>query len=207
MRGLSVGYGSRAILSGIDWSLGPGECWRLHGPNGSGKTTLLRTLAGLQPPLAGAVDAEAELRLAYVPAETALSTTLPLRLEEVVQMGAYRLHPRGPMYGRDLRERADELLERAGLGSRRWQAFSRSSSGEKQRTLLARALMSEPQVLLMDEPTSNLDRDSLNVFMDVLTELRRRHVTMLISTHARELFAPLQPGEMSIVDGTLVRTA
>jgi ABC-type Mn2+/Zn2+ transport system ATPase subunit len=206
LRGLRVGYGTRTILRAIDWSIGPGECWLLNGANGSGKTTLLRTLAGLQPALEGALECDPSLRLAYVPAETAMSTTLPLRLDEVVRMGAYRLDPHGPLYGKASRERAERLLEVSGLSSRRRQAFSRSSSGEKQRTLLARALMGEPHILLMDEPTSNLDRGSVDVFMKVLMELRReQRVTILISTHALAQFAPLDPRVMEIAGGTLVR--
>jgi ABC-type Mn2+/Zn2+ transport system ATPase subunit len=203
---LSAGYGAQIVLRGIDWSIGPGECWLLNGTNGSGKTTLLRTLAGLQPALAGALECAPGLRMAYVPAETAMSTTLPLRLDEVVRMGAYRLDPRGPAYGKAFWERAERMLELSGLKARRHQAFSRSSSGEKQRTLLARALMGEPHVLLMDEPTSNLDRNSVDVFMNVLMGLRRdRRVTLLISTHAHGQFAPLEPRMMAIEDGTLVR--
>jgi ABC-type Mn2+/Zn2+ transport system ATPase subunit len=206
LRGLSVGYGARTVLHGIDWAIGRGECWLLNGTNGSGKTTLLRTLAGLQPALAGTMECGPSLRVAYVPAETAMSTTLPLRLDEVVRMGAYRLDPHGPAYGKVWRERAERMLELSGLSARRQQAFSRSSSGEKQRTLLARALMGEPHVLLMDEPTSNLDRESVDVFMQVLIGLRReKRVTLLISTHAHGQFAALEPRVMRIADGTLVR--
>ena len=207
LRGLRVGYGAVTVLSGIELELRAGDCRLLRGPNGSGKTTLLRTLAGLQPPLAGTIEATAALRLAYVPAETALSTTLPLRLDEVVRMGAYRQEPGGWGYSRALREREERLLAACGLSVKRAQAFTRSSSGEKQRTLLARALMGDPHLLLMDEPTSNLDRESLTIFMDMLRALRREHrVGMLISTHAHEQFAPLAPGMIEVREGFLVVT-
>ena len=202
--GLSVGYGAATVLGGIDLILRCGECWLLRGPNGSGKTTLLKTLVGMQPALGGTLVVPAELRLAYVPAETALVTTLPLRLDEVVRMGAYRLEPAGLTYSRTLREREERLLTETGLVPKRSQAFSRSSSGEKQRALLARALMSEPHLLLMDEPTSNLDRESLTIFMSMLETLRGEHrVGMLISTHAHDLFASLNPRVIEVRDGSL----
>jgi ABC-type multidrug transport system ATPase subunit len=103
-----------------------------------------------------------------------------------------------------LREREERLLAETGLTAKRGQAFSRSSSGEKQRALLARALMSGPHLLLMDEPTSNLDGTSLEIFMRMLGNLRQEHgVGMLISTHAHHQFAPLRPGIIEVVDGTL----
>jgi zinc transport system ATP-binding protein len=204
LRGLSVGYGAVLILKDVTLTLREGDCWLLRGPNGSGKTTLLRTIAGLQPPLAGTITATPGLRMAYVPAETTLSTTLPLRLEEVVRMGGYQLEPRGIGYGRTLREREKRLLEECGLTVKRKQAFSRSSSGERQRALLARALMGGPHLLLMDEPTSNLDRESLEIFMRMLRILREEHQTgMLISTHAHDQFASLQPRIMDVRDGSL----
>jgi ABC-type Mn2+/Zn2+ transport system ATPase subunit len=206
LRDLSVGYGAAMVLRGITLVMREGECLLLHGPNGSGKTTLLRTLAGLQPPLAGTIERSPELRLAYVPAEAGLTTTLPLRLDEVVRMGAYRLDPRGWRLGAALREREERLLASCGLARKRRQAFCRSSSGEKQRALLARALMGEPNFLLMDEPTSNLDRESLEIFMGMLRAMWRERVGMLISTHALDQFEPMQPAVIEARDGTLVVT-
>lgn len=203
LRDVTVGYDGAAVLSGISVDLVRGDCRLLRGPNGSGKTTLLRTVAGLIPTLSGTMERTPGLALAYVPAEATLSPSLPLRLDEVALMGAFRDHPWGPTYPGVVREKARSLLERLGLSAKRSQAFNRSSSGEKQRTLLARALMASPDILLMDEPTSNLDRESLGYFMEMLQELHGEQVGMVISTHAHDLFASLSPRILEVRDGRL----
>ncbi|MCZ6552767.1 MAG: ATP-binding cassette domain-containing protein [SAR324 cluster bacterium] len=204
LRNVAVGFPAARVLSGVTLEWRPGECWLLQGPNGSGKTTLLRTVAGLLPLLGGKIDIPHGMGLAYVPAETAMNTPLPLRLDEVVLMGAYRLQSHGVRYRATLRARARELLGDSGLWEKRAQAFSRSSSGEKQRTLLARALMSSPHLLLMDEPTTNLDRDSLGYFMDVLRVLREQGMGMVIATHAHQQFSTLSPRLLDIRDGRVL---
>lgn len=203
LRDLAVGYGAVEILSEINLSMAAGECWLLSGANGSGKTTLLNTIAGLLRPLRGVVERSPGLVLSYVPAEGSLSPTLPLRLDEVALMGAFSQHPAGPSFPRPTRQRAQGLLRRLGLWPKRRQAFNRSSSGERQRTLLARALMAAPNLLLMDEPTSNLDRDSLSYFMETLRSLGRDGMGMLVSTHLHDQFAPLTPGVLELRDGRI----
>lgn len=204
LRNVAVGYGAVEILSEINFSVSEGECWLLRGANGSGKTTLLNTIAGLLRPLRGVVERSPGLVVSYVPAEGSLSPTLPLRLDEVALMGAYSQHPLGPSFPRPTRQRAQGLLRRLGLWPKRRQAFNRSSSGERQRTLLARALMAAPNLLLMDEPTSNLDRDSLSYFMETLRSLVRDGMGMLVSTHLHPQFAPFNPGFLELRAGRIL---
>jgi ABC-type Mn2+/Zn2+ transport system ATPase subunit len=183
MRGVSLGYGTRPIVAGVDLEVGSGQFLGIVGPNGAGKTTLFRGLLGLIPPLAGSVE-RLTSAIGYVPQRESLDPIFPLRVDEVVHMGAY-----GRLAGlRTLRlaerELARRSLARVGLLDESKAPFATLSGGQRQRVLIARALMARPELLLLDEPTSGVDRAAQTVILDLLRDLHLREgLAILLVSH------------------------
>jgi putative ABC transport system ATP-binding protein len=191
-----VGGGGKVnILRGVDLTVAPGETVSIAGPSGAGKTTLLMAVSGLERPTAGAVrvagvdlgaldeDDLARFRREHVgivfqsfhlvPTMTALeNAALPLEFAGAA----------------DARERAAEALAAVGLADRMRHYPGQLSGGEQQRVALARAFVAQPSLLLADEPTGNLDRDTGARVMDLLFDLQTRHgTTLLLVTHDEAL--------------------
>lgn len=196
IQGLSVGYRS-PILSGIDLELHPGELVCLLGPNGAGKSTLLRTLAGLQPALAGRLSLDGEDAASLTAEAWARKAAIVLteRVEagnlSVYALAALGRHPFTGWTGRLRPEDRDAVrrgLEEAGAWELRDRPFDELSDGEKQRVMLARALAQEPSLLLLDEPTAFLDLPRRVETMRSLRRLaRERGRAVLLSTHDLDL--------------------
>lgn len=179
----SFGYAGKPVLSGVDLTVGPGEFLGIVGPNGGGKTTLFRGVLGLIPPLSGRVERAGTL-IGYVPQREGLDALFPLCVEEVVSMGAYGR--RAGLRGLPAPERAfaETCLARVGLAQHRRAAFAALSGGQRQRVLIARALMARPNLLLLDEPTSGVDRAARGVILELLRELNARDgMTILLVSH------------------------
>lgn len=179
----AFGYGSKPVIAEVDLEITEGDFFGIVGPNGAGKTTLFRGLLGLIRPLVGRVERRADA-IGYVPQRETLDAIYPVSVEEVVQMGAYgKLRGwRGLSY--DDRELARDVLERVGMADRRDAAFSSLSGGQRQRVLIARALMVRPQVLLLDEPTSGVDRAAQTRIMELLKELNTKDsMAILLVSH------------------------
>ncbi len=183
LRGASFGYGERPVISGVDLEVGPGDLVGIVGPNGSGKTTLFRGILGLIPPASGTVERDAG-PIGYVPQREGLDPIYPLRVDEVVHMGAYgRLSGMRGLARAD-RELARTCLARVALADRARDPFASLSGGQRQRVLIARALMVRPRLLLLDEPTSGVDRAAQRLISELLLELNRREgMAILLVSH------------------------
>jgi zinc transport system ATP-binding protein len=182
-RDVSYAYGHDPVVSHVDLAVAPGEFVALAGPNGSGKSTLLRVLLGLLRPDAGAVRCFGtdprrlgdRWRIGYVPQRQVLAPDLPATVEEVVATG--RLVRRG--WWR--RPRADDrvavahALESVALAELARRPVRALSGGQQQRVLIAKALASEPELLVLDEPVAGVDAESQALFRDSLVHLIREH--------------------------------
>lgn len=190
---LAYGYGRRTVGSGVSLAVAPGEVVCLLGPNGGGKTTLFKTLLGLLPAQAGSImlgrdpladlsRAEVARRVAYVP--QAAGGYFPFSVREVVLMG--RAAHLGAFSGPAVADRqlAEKAIARVGIAHLAHAEFTRISGGERQLVLLARALAQAAPIIVLDEPTANLDFGNQ---VRVLAEIRRLAadgVGILWATHA-----------------------
>jgi ABC-type Mn2+/Zn2+ transport system ATPase subunit len=171
-------------VRGASLAVRPHEFVVLVGSNGSGKTTLLRGLLGFLPPLAGRVERRAGLRIGYVPQRETLDPLYPLSALDVVRLGTWRDLPFWRPSGAARRARAREALAACRAGELAGQRYASLSGGQRQRVLLARALASDPELLLLDEPTAGVDPEAERVLLDLLRELRvMRGLSIWMVTH------------------------
>jgi lipooligosaccharide transport system ATP-binding protein len=188
--GLTKSYGDRVAVAGIDFEVEPGICFGFLGPNGAGKTTTMKTIYGLATVDGGqlevlGMDANRERRriksrLGVVPQETNLDGDLTVRENLLQQARYFGIDPERA--GR----RADELLEFSLLGDRAGERIHALSGGMKRRLLVSRALMGDPELVVLDEPTTGLDPQARLAVWGALDRLRRRGVTLLLTTHYME---------------------
>jgi heme exporter protein A len=189
-RGLEKRYGRRRALRALDLDLDEGGFLVVTGPNGSGKTTLLRLVAGLVAPTRGTLEVLADRgRLGYLGHEPLLYRDLTA-LENLDLYGRlYRVAER--------RERIGMLLERFGLWEWRGERLGSFSRGMAQRLALCRALLHEPDLLVLDEPFSALDVEGAELLERQLTELAG-HATVLVSTHEPARLEPLASARLTL---------
>ncbi|HEV8251555.1 MAG TPA: ABC transporter ATP-binding protein [Gaiellaceae bacterium] len=188
-RGLSKRYGAKRVLQGIDLDVPRGGFVVVTGPNGSGKTTLLRVVSGLAAPSGGSLEVAAErARIGYLAHE-------PLVYRELTALENLDLY--GRLYRvPERRERIGMLLERFGLWDARREPVSSFSRGMQQRLALCRALLHEPELLLLDEPFNALDEDGADLLDGELAGLRGR--TFLVATHDPARLEPLSTGRLAL---------
>lgn len=179
LHGVTCDLGDGPVLDAVDLTIEPGAFLGVVGPSGSGKTTLLRTVLGTVTPTAGRVERRRGLRVGYVPQVETIDWTFPVTVTETVAMA----RPGRPWIGR--RERADiaALLERLGLDGLADRHIRALSGGQQQRVFLARALITEPDLLLLDEPTSGVDVRTRHDLLHLLAHLHEQGRTILLSTH------------------------
>ncbi len=181
---VSIGYGGEPILGGIDFGVERGDFLALVGPNGAGKTTLLRVIAGILPPVRGRLRRSPGVSIGYVPQERDLDPIFPLTALDVVLQGRIaRLGPWRRVQPAD-RGVARRAMAEAGVTALERSQFRELSGGQKQRVLIARALAAEPELLVLDEPTTGTDPASERSIMDLIRDLHASaQLTIVMATH------------------------
>jgi len=190
LRGVRCGYDDKMVFEGLDLSIPRGLYTGIVGPSGSGKTTLLKVILGVVPPAAGDVIVAGQRinggmasRVGYVPQLETVNWNFPVTVEQVVLMGRHRQMGWLPCPSREDRRVALDLLEHLGIRQYADRQIRALSGGEQQRVFLARALISRPEILILDEPTSGVDLKTQHHILHLLSQLNREGVTIILTTH------------------------
>jgi len=175
------------VLKNINLNICAGDFACIVGPNGGGKTTLLKLMLGLIKPDSGTISIfgrspEKSLnKIGYVPQHTKFDSNFPVSVLDVVMMGFLDRNFSWGRYSRQQKEIALQALEEAGVGGLADKSFADLSGGQRQRALVARAIVSGPQILLLDEPTSNIDIHGTEHFYDMFEQLNRKFTIIMVS--------------------------
>jgi ABC-type Mn2+/Zn2+ transport system ATPase subunit len=185
LRAVEVGYHREAVLPPVNLDIAAGAAIGIVGPNGSGKTTLVRTMLGLLRPIGGqiAFPRDKRPRFGYVPQRASVDVSFPLTSYEVALMGRYGLTSAGRRPGPTDVERTREALRDVGALELAQRPFHALSGGQRQRVLVARALAAEPEILVLDEPTTGMDLPSEHSMLMLLRSFTRRGIAVVLISH------------------------
>lgn len=205
LSGIEVRHSGRTILNIDSLKIPSGQFAGLIGPNGSGKTTLMKVCCGLINPRRGFIKfdntdlsllgswkkSNLRKRIGYIPQATEYNAELPFTLREVVAMGRISTKPLLSGLNREDYERVDSWIDKLGLTSRRNQTFRSLSGGEQQKALIARAMVQDPAILMLDEPASNLDFNWKYLISNIIDQLyQQMRITVLMISHETDLLPP-----------------
>src|ERR1035437_3111578 len=184
LESLAIGYDGQAVLSGISLAVARGSFTAILGTNGSGKSTLLKTLLGLQPAVSGQIKIQPPAGFGYVPQANQFDPLYPLTGFDVALMGIFGRV--GPMRfpSRAEKDFVRDCLRATAAEAFAKKKFSQLSGGQKQRVLIARALATKPDILVLDEPTAGVDVAATNSLLEFISQIHaERNLTVLLVTH------------------------
>jgi ABC-type Mn2+/Zn2+ transport system ATPase subunit len=210
-RRLTCDYGDGPVLSDVELDIAPGEVVGIVGPSGCGKSTLLKAFAGLVPAKAGGIRLfgepltrqTAHEHISFVPQTSSVNPAVPMTALEAVMLGLAGRSARRPTFSQAERRRASDLLHRLGLEDFTGRQVAELSGGQLQRVLIARALITEPAIVMMDEPTSGLDLRRLREVLLMARDLQSSGTTIVLTTHDLNWVAVNLP-RVVFLDGRVV---
>ena len=185
---LTVGYNRETVIEDITFQIFEGDFFGIIGPNGGGKSTLLKAILGLIPVKTGSIrifgksPQDARRFLGYVPQFAEFDKRFPISVWDVVLMGRRSVRGMHPFYSPEDKKQALKALQTVQMDGFRKRHISELSGGQRQRVYIARALVSNPRVLLLDEPTASVDKEMQKTIYDFLTELNKK-MTIVLITH------------------------
>lgn len=189
--GGAFSYGASPALVGVNITVEPGQAMALIGPNGSGKSTLLKGVLGLIPLVEGKMTVggsdRAHAHVGYLPQTEHIDPEFPVTLKQVVMMGRYRKLGAFRFPGKADRAAVNKAITDVGLTNVATKRFGSLSGGQQQRGFLARALASEPELLLLDEPFNGLDQPNRDALLETIRELKAAGVAIVVTTHDLDL--------------------
>jgi ABC-type Mn2+/Zn2+ transport system ATPase subunit len=187
IEGLAIGYNGKPVLSGISVSIDQGGFTAILGANGCGKSTLLKTILGLIPPIGGHLQigsGNQPIVFGYVPQSTELDPLYPFTGFDVALMGTYGRVKPGKFVPVVERSFVHQCLEAAGAEGFEGKRFAELSGGQKQRILIARALATRPDMLVLDEPTAGVDAVATHAVLEFISNIHEeKNITILLVTH------------------------
>ncbi len=201
-----VAYGRTEVLHQVNLEIPDGIFLPFTGPNGSGKTSLLRAILGLIPIRKGRIHSPFQQNAAgYVPQHKVIDPLFPVSVRQIVEMGLYPKRRLFRPLSAEQHDAAENALDMLNMAEHTDKTFRELSGGMKQKTLIARALVSEPDVIIMDEPTSELDEQSEQEVLGHLIKLNRQYgKTVLMAHHDLELMGTLTSNMCQVRHGKAV---
>lgn len=180
---VKLGYNDNTVIDGLSFDVREQDFICIVGPNGSGKTTLIRGILGLIPLKAGDIKFNIKrTQIGYMPQEAAVDPTFPASVFEIVLSGSLNNHQN--FYHAETKERAKSILKLLGIEKLKDMSFSELSGGQRQKVLLARALMATQKILVLDEPSNNLDQKSKQELYKTLKKLNKeQEIAIVMITH------------------------
>lgn len=185
LENVSFKYENTLVLSKVNFEIKKGDYVTFIGPNGGGKTTLLKLILGFIKPFEGEIKVNIEKKkIGYVPQKAVnFDQNFPATVSEVVAMG--RIANKGliKMLNKDDYDKIESALKFVEMWDKREEKIGELSGGQQQRVFIARALCSEPEILILDEPTTGIDSNSRNNFYTLLKELNKKGITLILVSH------------------------
>jgi zinc transport system ATP-binding protein len=187
LENVSVSYGSHAVLDNINLSVEEHDFLGIIGPNGGGKSTLLKAILGLVQPDRGTITVlgntpeKSRSKIGYVPQYNDYDHSFPVSVQEVVMMGRYSRKGLLKYYGKADKQAVREALQKVGMLDNASTQIGQLSGGQQQRVFIARALVSEPELLLLDEPTASVDTAMQTEFYELLEQLKNEMTIIMVS--------------------------
>ena len=184
---VTAAYGNKTVLRDISLTIWKDDFLGIIGPNGGGKTTLLKVILGLLPPVSGVIRFYEDgrivpsLRIGYLPQLNNIDKKFPISVREVVTSGLASEKPLFRSYSASQKQRVEEVLGKMGLEDLANRAIGELSGGQLQRVLLGRSIVSRPQVLILDEPNSYVDKRFESHFYKLLDEINKESAVILVS--------------------------
>ncbi len=185
---LNFSYDRQPVISGVNLKIQSGDFMAMIGPNGGGKTTLLKLMLGLLKADSGSIrifgkpPKEVSYRIGYVPQDIHINQNFPISSSDVVLMGKLKPGKGWSRHAKEDRIDALQALERVGIGKYSNRRIGELSVGQKQRVFIARALVTDPDILFLDEPTASIDTKGQNEFYAILKELNQK-ITIIVVSH------------------------
>ncbi|MDD2942609.1 MAG: ATP-binding cassette domain-containing protein [bacterium] len=185
VRDLVIGYNRQPITRSLSFTIDTGELFLIRGDNGTGKSTLLRTLAGLIPPVSGTIKLKTKQIKSWVAQNQQTQTVLPFTAREMIELGIVN-----HKFNSD--SASVLIMQKLGIEPLANKQYSQLSGGQQQKIMLARALVSSPQIVFLDEPTEGLDADSRKSFLEtVFSIIRDDSCSVIITTHDSEALSQI----------------
>ncbi len=204
VKDLKIGYEGHIVLDKVNFNIEDGEFAIVVGSNGAGKTTLIKALLGLVKPVSGSINFNGLKQefIGYMPQETKVDSNFPASVFEIVLSGTLN---KTLFYTKKEKKLALDNLKLLGISNLKDKSFQELSGGQRQKVLLARSLCSTEKLLILDEPSNNLDRESKKDLYEIIQELNKKHnITIIMITHDLDHGNLIGNKIISVTDGTVI---